>query len=288
MYLEYWGLKKYPFEDVPDPEFMYYSREHNEGLVRLLYAVKRRKGAALLTGEVGCGKTVLSKIFIQQVSDDEYDIASIINPFHKPLDFLKEILYQFGLNNESNSKADLLDILNGRMLENVKRDKTTLLIIDEAQLIPMETFEEVRLLLNFHLNDRMLLTLILIGQPELKDIVKGIKQLDQRIGIRYHLNPLDSEEVAKYVSLRLEKAGLVKNIFTSEALDEVYNYTKGVPRRINNLCDMSLLIGFGSKSDISIPRLSETPSRTWLRNLLAGLNCKVFAKAGEAFSCSLG
>jgi len=249
MYLEYWGLKKYPFEDVPDPEFMYYSREHNEGLVRLLYAVKRRKGAALLTGEVGCGKTVLSKIFIQQVSDDEYDIASIINPFHKPLDFLKEILYQFGLNNESNSKADLLDILNGRMLENVKRDKTTLLIIDEAQLIPMETFEEVRLLLNFHLNDRMLLTLILIGQPELKDIVKGIKQLDQRIGIRYHLNPLDSEEVAKYVSLRLEKAGLVKNIFTSEALDEVYNYTKGVPRRINNLCDMSLLIGFGSKSD---------------------------------------
>jgi len=163
---------------------MYYSREHNEGLVRLLYAVKRRKGAALLTGEVGCGKTVLSKIFIQQVSDDEYDIASIINPFHKPLDFLKEILYQFGLNNESNSKADLLDILNGRMLENVKRDKTTLLIIDEAQLIPMETFEEVRLLLNFHLNDRMLLTLILIGQPELKDIVKGIKQLDQRIGIR--------------------------------------------------------------------------------------------------------
>jgi len=149
MYLEYWRLKRFPFENVPDPEFMYYSQEHEEGLVRLLYAAKRRKGAALLTGEVGCGKTVLSKVFIQQLPEDEYDIGLIINPTLQPSDFLKEILYQLGLNPNTNSKADFLNILNERMLENVKRDKNTVLIVDEALLVFRETFEEIRLLLNF-------------------------------------------------------------------------------------------------------------------------------------------
>lgn len=250
MYLEYWGLKDYPFENVPDPEFMYYSQEHEEGLVRLLYAAKRRKGAALLTGEVGCGKTVLSKVFIQQLSEDEYDIGLIINPILEPIDFLKEILYQFGLNHDTNSKAGLLDILNKRMLENTKQDKTTLLIIDEAQLISKETFEEIRLLLNFQLNDRFLLTLILIGQPELRDVLRTIKQLDQRIAIRYHLNPLNFKDTVEYISFRLEKAGLTRDIFTSQAVDEIYSYSQGIPRKINNICDMSLLIGFSSKEKV--------------------------------------
>jgi general secretion pathway protein A len=250
MYLEYWGLKRFPFENVPDPDFMYYSQEHEEALVRLIYAAKRRKGAALLTGDVGCGKTVLSKVFIQQLPEDEYDIGLIINPTLEPSDFLKEILYQLGLNPDTNSKADLLNILNKRMLENMKEDKTTLLIIDEAQLIFRETFEEIRLLLNFQLNDRFLLTLILIGQPELRDIIKDIKQLDQRIGIRYHLNPLNFEETVKYIVFRLKKAGLTRNIFTRQAVDEVYNYSQGIPRMINNVCDMSLLIGFSSKEKV--------------------------------------
>ena len=250
MYLEYWNLKEYPFENVPDPEFMYYSQEHEEALVRLIYAAKRRKGAALLTGDVGCGKTVLSKVFIQQLPDDEYDIGLIINPALEPIDFLKEILYQLGLNHDTNSKADFLDILNKRMLENMKQDKTTLLIIDEAQLISKETFEEIRLLLNFQLNDRFLLTLILIGQPELRDVIKTIKQLDQRIAIRYHLNPLNFEETVKYIVFRLKKAGLTRNIFTRQSVDEVYNYSQGVPRKINNVCDMSLLIGFSSKKKV--------------------------------------
>ncbi|MBC8199990.1 MAG: AAA family ATPase [Desulfobacteraceae bacterium] len=112
MYLEYWGFKEYPFENVPDPEFMYYSEEHEEALVRLIYAAKRRKGAALLTGDVGCGKTVLSKVFIQQLPDDEYDIGLITNPTLEPSDFLKEILYQLGLNPDTDSKADLLNSLN--------------------------------------------------------------------------------------------------------------------------------------------------------------------------------
>jgi len=250
MYLEYWGFKKFPFENVPDPEFMYYSQEHEEALVRLIYAAKRRKGAALLTGEVGCGKTVLSKVFIQQLPDDEYDIGLVINPTLEPIDFLKEILYQLGLNHDTNSKADLLNILNEKMLENVKQDKTTLLIIDEAQLISKQTFEEIRLLLNFQLNDRFLLTLVLIGQPELRGIIKGIEQLDQRIAIRYHLNPLNFKDTVKYINFRMEKAGLTKKIFASQSVDEVYNYSRGIPRKINNVCDMSLLIGFSSKKKV--------------------------------------
>ena len=250
MYLEYWGLEKYPFENVPDPEFMFYSQEHEEALVRLLYAAKRKKGAALLTGEVGSGKTTLSRVLLQQISDAEFDIGLMTNPTLEPIDFLKEILNQLGLHADTNSKADILDLLNERMLENMKQDKTTLLIIDEAQLIFRDTFEEIRLLLNFQLNDRFLLTLILIGQPELRDIIRGIKQLDQRIAIRYHLNPLNLEETVKYVAFRLEKAGLTRDIFDQQAVDEVYNYSQGVPRMINNVCDMSLLVGFSAKAKV--------------------------------------
>lgn len=250
MYLEYWGLEKYPFENVPDPEFMYYSQEHKEALIRLNYAAKRNKGVALLTGVVGCGKTTLSKVFIQQLSETDYDIGLVTNPTLVPSDFLKEILYQLGLSVDSNSKADLLDLLNRRILDNMKQNKITLLIVDEAQLIYKETFEEIRLLLNFQLNDRFLLTIILMGQPELNNIIKGIEQLDQRIAIRYHLNPLNAEETGRYIGFRLKKAGLKRHIFTKQAVAEVYNYSLGIPRMINNVCDMSLLVGFSSKIEV--------------------------------------
>jgi len=247
MYLEYWGLKKYPFENVPDPEFMYYSHEHKEALARLLYAVKRRKGAALLTGEIGSGKTLLSRVFIQQLTEKEFEIGLITNPSLEPMDFLKEVLLQIGLNVRTNSKTELLNALNTRLLENMKKNKSTLLIVDEAQLVHTETFEEIRLLLNFQLNDQFLMTFVLIGQPELKDLIRGFKQLDQRIAIRYHLNPLNFEETAKYIAYRMEKAGLTNGLFTFEAVEEIYNYSKGVPRKVNNVCDLSLLIGFSMK-----------------------------------------
>lgn len=255
MYLEYWSFQKYPFENVPDPEFMYYSSEHEEALSRLIYAVKRNKGAVLLTGEIGCGKTTLSRVFIQQLADSEYDIGLITNPSLEPMDFVKEALYQIGLDPQSHTKSELLKMLNDRMIENMKNNRTTLLIIDEAQLIGKETFEEVRLLSNFQLNDRYLLTLILIGQPELRDIIRGYKQLDQRIAIRYHLNPLNKDNTEKYIIFRLEKAGRTKSIFTAAAMEEIYSYSEGVPRKINNICDLALLIGFSltaEKIDIDI------------------------------------
>ncbi len=249
MYLEYWGLQQFPFENAPDLKFIYRSTEHEEALVRLIYAVTRNKGAVLLTGEIGCGKTTLSRVFLQQFRNAKFDIVLMTNPSLEPVDFLKDAIQQIGLPAEpSASKLDLLNIINYRLIENSKINRAMLLVIDEAQLIPRATFEELRLLLNFQIDDRYLVTLILIGQPELRDIVRQYKQLDQRIAIRFHLNPLNQDDTEKYILFRLQEAGRMESVFTPAAFEEIYNYSGGVPRKINNLCDLSLFIGFGTKA----------------------------------------
>jgi general secretion pathway protein A len=247
MFLDYWGLNKFPFENVPDPEFMYYSHEHVEALARLLYAAKRRKGAALLTGDIGSGKTLISRVFIKQLPEKDFDIGLITNPALEPLDFLKEVVYQIGLNVRTNSKTELLTMLNTRLLENARKNRSTLLIIDEAQLIHNDTLEEIRLLLNFQLNDKSLMTFVLIGQPELRDTIRQFKQLDQRIAIRFHLNPLNADETARYIEYRMTKAGLTDGLFSPDSIEEIYLYSEGVPRKINNVCDLALLIGWSTK-----------------------------------------
>jgi general secretion pathway protein A len=249
MYLGYWGLTKYPFENTPDPNFFYLSPEHSEALSRLTYAIQRNKGGILLTGEIGCGKTLISRVLIQQHVDATLDIALINNPSFAPLDFLGEILYQFGIAAPPNmGKAEMLKHLNDRLISNYQNNKSTLLIIDEAQTVLPETLEEIRMLLNFQLNDRYLLNLLFLGQPELRDSIVRNKQLNQRIAIRYHLNPLSRKETEAYVVFRLRTAGLEKRIFSDEAMDVVFNYSEGIPRKINNLCDLGLLIGAGLKT----------------------------------------
>jgi general secretion pathway protein A len=249
MYLGYWGLKKYPFENTPDPHFFYLSAEHSEALSRLIYAIQRNKGGILLTGEIGCGKTLISRVLIQQHVDETIDIALINNPALIPLDFLGDILYQFGISAPPGiGKAEILKRLNDRLIGNYQNNKSTLLIIDEAQTVPPDTLEEIRMLLNFQLNDRYLLNLLFLGQPELRDIIVSNKQLNQRIAIRYHLNPLSRKDMDEYVVFRLRKAGLEKNIFSEDALEAIFSYSEGIPRKINNICDIALLIGSGIKS----------------------------------------
>jgi type II secretory pathway predicted ATPase ExeA len=143
------------------------------------------------------------------------------------------------------------------MIENMKIGKETILIVDEAQLLNESIFEEIRLLLNFQLNNRFLLTILLLGQPELRYKVKNIEQLDQRIAIKYHLKPFDLEETLEYINFRLQKAGKNENIFSQAAVEKVYEHTKGVPRKINNLCDLALLIGFSSQKRIVDPEIVE-------------------------------
>jgi len=248
MYLEYWELNRYPFENVPDPHFMFYSTEHKEALVLMTYVIKRMKGAALITGEVGSGKTTLSRVLIQHLPDDEFDIGLITNPSLTPIDFLKEALNELGLEAPSDSKSQILSVFNEKLMENMRGGKNTILIIDEAQIIPLETFEEIRLLLNFQLNDRFLLTMLLVGQPELADIIRKLKQLDQRIAIRYHINPLNEEETRQYITFRLEKAGRKTPIFNDGAVETIFHYSEGIPRKINSICDLALLMGFSVRA----------------------------------------
>ncbi|MFH1790819.1 MAG: AAA family ATPase [Candidatus Omnitrophota bacterium] len=248
MYEKHWQLTEKPFENSPDPKFMYYSRKHEEALMRLMYAIKEEKGAAMLTGDYGSGKTVLSRIVIDELIKNKiYEAALITHPQLTPTQFISEIIYQLKDEHVTGSKVKLLHTLQEIFYKNMNAGKKTVMLIDEAQIIRnMETFEELRLLLNFQLNNRFLCTLVLMGQPELLPKIKAIPQLLQRLGIKYHLTGLDRNDTYLYIKHRLEVSGRADDIFTDEAIDAVFDYSKGLPRQINNVCDMCLLIGFGN------------------------------------------
>jgi general secretion pathway protein A len=247
-YEAYWGLKLAPFENVPDPKFYFPSPKHEEGLHRLLYGVEARKGAVLLTGEIGCGKTTLSRQFIQHIAQERYDTALIANPSLDSQEFLGEVLYQLGIT-DAHSKLDRLHKLNEHLLDNLKRGKDTVILVDEAQAIKDDVvFEELRLLLNFQLNDRFLLTLLLLGQPELNARINSIKQFAQRVAVRFHLPAFDLQETTRYMEFRLKTAGADQRpIFSAEAIELIFKSSEGIPRNINTLSDLSLLSGFLEK-----------------------------------------
>ncbi len=249
MYKAYWGLKEKPFENTPDPRFIYYSQQHQEAFSRLLYVVRERKGAALLSGEYGSGKTLLSRVLLQELQEeDQCQSVFIFNPRLSSLELIKEIVHQLqGGKETSSNKIDLFHILHKILLSNYDVGKHTVLIIDEAQAITDSSiFEELRLLLNFQLNNLFLLTIILLGQPELMKKIIDLPQFRQRIAVKFHLRALNEEETKQYIQHRLKVAEAKQEIFEDEAYKEVYLNAFGIPRQINNLCDLALLAGFGS------------------------------------------
>ena len=250
MYLSYWGLHRFPFNNVADPSFFYLSDIHKEALSRLLYASKMMKGGAMLTGEIGCGKTLISRVYMKRLYQDGAEVSLLTNPPLEPVDLLQGILLQMNINDLPTSKTQLLQALNSKIIANREQNKETIIIIDEAQILNEETFEEARLLLNLQSNDRFLLTVVLIGQTELKEKIRQMRQFDQRIAIRYHLHPFTLTDTIKYIMFRERKAGFHRNVFTTKAIEKVYDYSRGVPRVINSVCDLCLLIGYYDKTKI--------------------------------------
>jgi len=260
MYTEYWGLQRKPFDNTPDPLFFFRCSQHEEALFRLLYAIRERKGLAVLTGVFGCGKTVLGQELLRELSADRYRIVFINYPLLSHMEFLLAIVKSLGGRELPTKKSDVLvnfvlDNLNDVLLNNARDGKDSVIFIDEAHAIEdNQIFESLRLLLNFQLPERFLLTLILSGQPELREKLDLNKQLSQRIAIKCHLANLDLKDTVGYITHRLKVAGREGPIFTKEAMEAVYEHTSGIPRRINRLCDICLLSGFGK----NLMRLDES------------------------------
>lgn len=259
MYTEYFGLKEKPFSKTPDPRFLYHSPKHAEALARLLHAVEEQD-IVLLTGDIGSGKTTLSRAFIDLLDESYYPLL-IINPRLSPSQLLQTVALRLGMEDVSRFRHGILEGINARLYELYEAARRPVLIIDEAQLIPgTATFEELRLLTNFQLDDRNLLSVVLIGQTELRERLnkKPYRALRQRIGMQYHLGPLDAEEVAAYVRHRLMIAGREAPLFTGEALALLFEHSEGIPRRINTIAGNALVEGFGRSAELIGPEIIES------------------------------
>jgi type II secretory pathway predicted ATPase ExeA len=250
VYEEFYGLKRRPFTKTPDPKFLFMSRAHEEAFARLQYAVEEKE-LVVLTGDVGCGKTTLTRALIDSLGE-KYRIILIINPRLTSAQFLRTVAKRFDIpvsGRFSGFKDDLLDAIYSKVYEDYQAGITPVIIIDEAQLIPnKDTFEEIRLLTNFQLDDANLLSLILVGQPDLRRRLnhKAYLPLKQRIGLFYHLGPISEDEIKGYVEHRLKVGGCEERLFTEEALKALHAYSGGVPRLINSMATAALLNGLGS------------------------------------------
>jgi type II secretory pathway predicted ATPase ExeA len=251
LYLDYWGFKEKPFENTPDPKFFYSSKMHTEALSRILYAVTNNKGCVLLTGEYGCGKTALVRKVIEALDPDQYELALINYPIFSSSEFLREVLFQYGADAATGSKLDLFHRMSAFGYESLKKGRQNVLVIDEAQLIEdSEIYEQIRLLLNLQLEDKGLVTVFLVGQPELRERIMTYPQLDQRISVRYHIHYFGQEDVTAYIRHRIRIAGGTRDLFTPEAYGLIGRISHGVPRRINNICDLCLLDGSSARVEM--------------------------------------
>ena len=245
MYLTFFGLNEKPFAITPDPRYLYLSERHAEALAHLLYGINEAGGFVQLTGEVGTGKTTIVRSLLAQTPKNA-EIALILNPKMTAPEFLLTICEELGIgvpDSALGSLKDLVDILSQYLLRAHANGQRVVLVVDEAQNLAPEVLEQVRLLTNLETNTQKLLQIILIGQPELRELLarNELRQLAQRITGRYHLNPLSREETAAYVLHRLRVAGATTDIFAPGALNEVFRLSQGVPRVINVICDRALL-----------------------------------------------
>jgi general secretion pathway protein A len=248
MYASFFGLHEKPFSITPDPRYLFLSERHAEALAHLVYGINEAGGFIQLTGEVGTGKTTVVRSLLAQ-APKHAEIALILNPRMTPPEFLLAICEELGIpvaQDSESSLKDLVDLLSRHLLQAHAAGKRIVLVVDEAQNLAPEVLEQVRLLTNLETETQKLLQIILIGQPELRELLaqSSLRQLAQRITGRYHLAPLSGEETAAYVRHRLRVAGATRDIFTGGALREIHRLSDGVPRLVNIICDRALLGAF--------------------------------------------
>ncbi len=285
MYQNYFGLAEAPFSIAPDPRYLYMSQRHQEALAHLLYGVNGGGGFVLLTGEVGAGKTTVCRCLLEQIPES-CDIAYIFNPKLTVAELLSTICTEFGIAcPPGNASVKVyVDCINAYLLDAYARGRHTVLVIDEAQNLSADVLEQLRLLTNLETNQRKLLQIILLGQPELAEMLARpeLRQLAQRIIARYHLGPLDRQEVAAYVQHRLGVSGTQRQLFPAALMGRLYRLSGGIPRVINVLCDRALLGAYAqSKERVDRATLKQAarevfhnpaaPPRSMMRPLLAGL-----------------
>jgi general secretion pathway protein A len=246
MYQEFYCLNDAPFNITPDPRYLFFSRRHRDAFDHLLFGITERKGFIQVTGEVGAGKSTLCRAVLEELSEG-YATALILNPVMTGIQLIRAILRELGLEDRGNDRVRLVERLNSFLLERIEAGEDVVLFIDEAQDMSDELLEQVRLLSNLETDDRKLLQIVLIGQPELRSKLarKELRQLHQRIVVRYHLGPIERNETEAYILHRLRVAGSNgRPTFSRWAIRSIHRYSRGVPRMINAVCDKALLCGY--------------------------------------------
>ena len=301
MYTEFYGLREKPFSLAPDPRFLFLAPPHREALAHILYGVDQGEGFIAITGEVGTGKTTLCRTLLQRLGADT-EVAFVFNPVLSGEELMRAISLEFGLIVEGRTKLELHDQLNEFLLQQKREGRRVLLIVDEAQNLSPSTLEEVRLLSNLETSTSKLIQILLFGQPELDELLdsKELRQLRQRISVRWKLRSLSAAETREYVRHRLRiAAGHDCELFDERALAEVRRRARGIPRLMNLLCDRSLLAGYGAGSRvIRVHHVSEAAKeilgasrgrRPWRFVVAAAAAAGLLATAGAvAWSLSRG
>ena len=262
MYKAFFGFSRNPFEITPDPAFFYGTTRHNEALASLYHGIERRRGFVVITGEVGTGKTLLARCLFRTLKWHKVAFAYVFNPLLSPLEFLQYAATDMGIPSVRKTKGELLADLNRFLIAQYRQKSTAVLIVDEAHLLTWDLLEEIRLLTNLETEQQKLLQILLIGQPELDQKLdsQDLRQLKQRIALRCKLEPLSLQETGRYISQRLWLAGARDNsraIFGESAIELVYQYSRGIPRLVNNICEAALVASFALKSSVVLPELIE-------------------------------
>jgi type II secretory pathway predicted ATPase ExeA len=261
MYKQFFGLRRNPFEINPDPEFFYPTPLHNEAWASLVYGVKARKGFVVVTGEVGTGKTLMIQCMLQWLNKHQIAFSHMFNPRLSVIEFLQYFSADLGLAIADKNKTALLLQLNQYLISCYRKGSTAVLIVDEGQLLGWDVLEEIRLLTNLETAQQKLLQIVLVGQPELERKLDStdLRQLKQRISMRCRLAPLSEEQVSEYIARRMEVAGArqIATIFPPPAVALIFQYSKGLPRLINSICDSALVTAFARQIRSITPEIIE-------------------------------